>query len=105
MKLIHNNKEITLTECTTFISRFKGFMLTKKIDKALLFDKCNSIHTFFMKTNISVILCNQDNIVINYYNNLPPNRIILPQKNVTKIFELPPNYFDIKLNDRLEIKK
>jgi len=105
MKLIHNNKEINLIECKTFISRFKGFMLTKNIDKALLFDKCNSIHTFFMKENISVILCNKDNIVLNYYNNLPPNKIILPKKNITKVFELPPNYFNIKINDRLEIKE
>ena len=105
MKLIHNNKEINLTECTTFISRFRGFMLTRNIDKALLFDNCDSIHTFFMKENISVILCNKDNIVLHYYNNLSPNKIILPKKNVTKVFELPANYFDIKINDRLEIKE
>lgn len=105
MKLIYQNKEINLTECKTFYSRFKGFMLTKKIDKALLFNNCNSIHTFFMKTNIDVILCDKDNTIISYYKNLPPNRIILPKKNVTKVFELPPNYFDIKLNNRLEIKK
>lgn len=104
MKLIHKDKEITLIECQTFISRFKGFMLTNKIDKALLFNKCNSIHTFFMKKNISVILCNKDNIILYYYPNLSPNKIILPKKNVSKIFELPPYYFDIKLNDRLEIK-
>ena len=105
MKLIYQNKEINLTECTTFLSRLKGFMFTKNIDKALLFNKCNSIHTFFMKTNIDVILCNQDNKILYYYNNLKPNKIILPQKNITKVFELPPNYFDIKINERMEIKK
>ena len=105
MKLVYQNKEINLTECKTFYSRFKGFMLTKKIDKALLFNNCNSIHTFFMKTNIDVILCDKNNNIISYYQNLSPNRTILPKKNVTKVFELPPNYFDIKLNTRLEIKK
>ena len=105
MKLIYQNKEINLTECKTLYSRFKGFMLTKKIDKALLFNNCNSIHTFFMKTNIDVILCDKNHNIISYYQNLSPNHIILPKKNVTKVFELPPNYFDIKLNTRLEIKK
>ena len=105
MKLIYQNKEIELKVCTSFFTRFKGFMLTKNIDKALLFNNCNSIHTFFMLKNIDVILCNKDNKILYYYNNLPPNKIILPKKNVTKVFELPPNYFNIKTNERLEIKK
>lgn len=45
MKLLYNNKDIDLYECKSF-SRLKGFMFTKNIDKALLFDRCNSIHTF-----------------------------------------------------------
>ena len=105
MKLIYQNKEINLTKCSTFYSRFKGFMLTKNIDKALLFDNCNSIHTFFMKENIDVIMCNKDNIILYYYQNLPPNHIILPKKKVTKVFELPAKYFNIKLSERMEIKK
>ena len=46
MKLLYNNKDIDLYECKSFFSRLKGFMFTKNIDKALLFDRCNSIHTF-----------------------------------------------------------
>lgn len=105
MILIYKTKKITLNKCDTFFSRFKGFMLQKEIDKALLFEKCNSIHTFFMKTNIDVILCNNDNEILYYYKNLQPNKIILPKKNVTKVFELPPNYFNIKLKERLEIQE
>ena len=105
MKLVYKEKEIKLIECISFYSRLKGFMFTKKIDKCLLFNKCNSIHTFFMKTNIDVILCNKNNEILYYYPNIKPNKIILPKKNVSKVFELPPYYFDIKLNDRLEIKE
>ena len=105
MKLVYQEKEISLTECKTFYSRLKGFMFTKNINKALLFNKCNSIHTFFMKTNIDVIFCNKNNEILYYYKNLTPNKIILPKKNVTKVFELPTNYFNIKQNNRLEIKK
>lgn len=105
MELIYENKKINLVECKTFFSRFKGFMLKKNIDKALLFDNCNSIHTFFMKENIDVILCNKENEILYYYSNLPPNKIIFPKKNVTKVFELPPKYFNVKLKERLEIQK
>ena len=103
MKLRHLDKEIDLFECKNFFSRFKGFMLCKKIDKALLFDKCNSIHTMFMISNIDVIMCNSDNIVLYYYKDVAPNRVILPKKGVTKVYESPVNYFDIKINDKLEV--
>jgi len=105
MKLVYQEKEISLTECKTFYSRLKGFMFTKNINKALLFNKCNSIHTFFMKTNIDVILCDKNNKILYYYKDLSPNHIILPKKNVTKVLELPVDYFDIKINERMEIKK
>ena len=61
MRLLYNDNEIVLYECKSFFSRLKGFMFTKNIDKALLFDRCNSIHTFFMKENIDVIMCDKDN--------------------------------------------
>ena len=103
MKLIYNNKEIELIECKSFFSRFKGFMLNNNIDHALLFNRCNSIHTFFMKSNIDVIMCNDDNKIIFYYNNLAKNKVILPKKNVYKTIELPVNYFDFKIGDKIKI--
>lgn len=103
MKLFYNNKSIEIIECKTFFSRFKGFMFKKKIDHALLFNNCNSIHTFFMKSNIDVIMCDKDNNILYYYNNLPKNKIILPKKNVDKTIELPVNFFDIKINTKVRI--
>lgn len=105
LKLIHNDKEINLKECKSFISRFKGFMLKRNIDQALLFDHCNSIHTFFMYENIDVIMCNNDNIILYHYKNLGKNKIILPKFGVKKIYETPANYFTIKINDKMEVKK
>lgn len=104
MKLVYKNKDIDLYECKNFFSRLKGFMFTKNIDKALLFDRCNSIHTFFMKENIDVIMCDKDNRVLFFYRDLSRNKIILPKKGVTKVFETPSNYFDIKINERMIIK-
>ena len=103
MKLIYDNNEINLIECKSFFSRFKGFMLKKNINHALLFNNCNSIHTFFMKTNIDVIMCDKENNIIYYYNNLKKNKVILPKKNVYKTIELPVNYFNIKINTKIRI--
>lgn len=104
MKLVYKNKDIDLYECKNFFSRLKGFMFTKNIDKALLFDRCNSIHTFFMKENIDVIMCDKDNRVLFFYRDLSRNKIILPKKGVTKVFETPSNYFDIVINEKVMIK-
>lgn len=103
MELVYGNKKIKIIECKSFFSRFKGFMLKKKIDYALLFNKCNSIHTFFMKSNIDVIMCDKDDNIMYYYNNLKKNNVIFPKKGVYKTIELPVNFFDIKLNTKVRI--
>ena len=84
LKLIYNNKELNLKECKSFFSRFKGFMFKKNINSSLLFDHCNSVHTFFMRENIDIIMCNNDNIILYYYKNVGKNKIILPKKGVKK---------------------
>ena len=103
MKLIYDSKSIDLIECKSFFSRLKGFMFEKKIDKALLFNKCNSIHTFFMKSNIDVIMCNKDNVILYYYHNLKKNKLIFPKRNVYKTIEMPVGYFDIKINSKIRM--
>ena len=103
MKLIYNNKEIELINCKSFYSRLKGFMFKKNINNALLFNKCNSIHTFYMKENIDVIMCDKDNNILYFYKDLKKNKIIFPKKNVYKVIETPSNYFDIKKNTKIKI--
>ena len=58
-----------------------------------------------MKEAIDVLLCDKDNCILYYYPNIPPNRVILPKRNVCKVYELPVNYFDIKVHERLEIER
>ena len=103
MKLIYNDKEIKIKECRSFISRLKGFMFNDNIDHALLFNHCNSIHTFFMKSNIDVIMCNKNDVIMCYYNNLKKNKVIFPKKNVYKTIELPVDYFNVKIGDKIKI--
>ena len=104
MVLVYDNKEISVTQCKTFFKRLKGFMFTKNIDRALLFNRCNSIHTFFMKKNIDVIMCNKENVILYYYKNLKRDRVILPKRGVYKTIELPINYFNFKVNERIILK-
>lgn len=80
-------------------------MLCKNIDKALLFNHCNSIHTFFMYKNIDVIMCNKDNVILYYYKNFGKNKVILPKRGVSKVYETPSMYFDININDKLEVEE
>ncbi len=106
MILSYGKKTIELKNCTSFFSRLRGFMFKKNINMALLFDNCNSIHTFFMKENIDVIMCDSDNNILFFYKNLGKGKIIWPKKNVKRVFEIPSNFFDIDLNKekRVNIK-
>ena len=104
MKLIYENKEINLIECKTFYTRLMGFMFKRNIDYAILFNNCNSIHTFFMKENIDVIFCDKDNNILYFYKDLKKNKVILPKKNVYKVYETPSNYFDIKINTKMKVR-
>lgn len=104
MKLLYNDKEINLINCITFFERLKGFMFKKNINYALLFNKCNSIHTFFMKENIDIIMLDKNNNILYYYQNFSKNKIILPKKGVYKTIETPSNYFkNIKKNTKVKI--
>ena len=105
MKLSDGKKEITLYECKSFYTRFMGFMGKRNINNAILFNKCNSIHTFFMKEKIDVIMCDSDNKVLYYYKNLDKNRVILPKKAVKKVFETQCNYFDVEIGKKMIINE
>lgn len=97
--------KITIYEAKTFKERLLGLMFKKNIDYCLLFKNCNSIHTFFMKENIDVVMTDKNNKVIYIKKNMKKNRIILPKKDVYKTYEFPANFIkDLKLNDQLKIR-
>jgi len=100
MQLIYQNKSIKIKECITFFDRFMGFMGKRNIQSGLLFNNCSSIHTFFMKENIDVIMCDKNNYILYFYSDLPKNKIILPKKGVRKVYETPSKYFDINMKTK-----
>ena len=78
----------TIYECNTFIKKLKGLMFKKNINYGLMFKKCNSIHTFFMKQNIDVIFLDKNNNIIKRYNNITKNKILIC-KDAFQVIEIP----------------
>ena len=93
MYLYTNKKKYKIIKADTFYKRLKGLTNKENIDYGMLFDKCNSIHTFFMKENIDIVGLNENNEVIYKYENLDKNRIIKISNALkkTKILEMPQN--------------
>ena len=75
----------------TFYKKLKGLMFVKNFNYILKF-KTNGIHTFFMKTNIDVILTDKENKILHRFRNVKPNKIISPKKNVKYTYEAPAGY-------------
>lgn len=89
---------IEIKTCTSFISRLKGLMFQKKINYGLLFPKCNSVHSFFMKEKIDVFMTDINGNVLYVKRGFKPFRIILPKKNVYYTFEFPEGKIKNKTN-------
>lgn len=90
MKLIIDKKEYKLKNCIKFKDRLFGLMFKKNINEYLLFEKCNSIHTFFMFDNIDVLFLDKNNKILKQVYNLKPWKIC-SCKNAYKVIELPKN--------------
>ncbi|QCJ44029.1 DUF192 domain-containing protein [Bacillus sp. S3] len=75
----------------SFFKRLKGLMFLKNpiMNEGLLIVPCNSVHMFFMKFPIDVVLLNERNEVIKVYPNLKPWRMTKPLKAAHSILELP----------------
>ena len=68
MKVIINDKEIELKIANTFFKRLVGLTFKKNINYSIRF-KTNSIHTFFMKENIDIVMTNKYNQVMYIFKN------------------------------------
>ena len=103
MKIIINKQEFNLEIANTFSKRFFGLMGKKNIKTGYFFPKTKSIHTFFMKEAIDVIMIDKNNKVIYYQKSVPKNKIIIKKKAYHTI-ELPNNSINnININDKLTL--
>ena len=103
MKIIINKQEFNVDIADSFKKRFFGLMGKKNITTGLFFPKTRSIHTFFMKEAIDIIMIDKNNKVVYYQKNLKKNRIIIKKKAYHTI-ELPNHSLtNININDKLTI--
>ncbi len=86
-----STKNISIINCTSFRSRLLGLMFQKRIKNALCFPHCNSIHTFFMRTPILVIITNKNHEIL-FHKIIKPWRIIKPVKNGYYTYEFPSDF-------------
>ena len=103
MKIVINNDKFNIEIADTFKKRLFGLMGKKNIKTGLFFPKTRSIHTFFMKEDIDVIMIDKENKVVYFKMNLKKNRIRIKKKAYHTI-ELPHNSLNkININDKLTI--
>jgi len=100
MEIVINNKKFNLDIANTFYKRLIGLMGKKDIKKGMFFPKTRSIHTFFMKDNIDIIMIDKNNNIVYYEKNVKKNKIII-KKHAHGTIELPKN----SLNNINNIKK
>ena len=105
MYIIKDNIKVKVKRCNNIFNRFLGFMFKKNINYGLCFPKCNSIHTFFMKESIDVIMTDKNYNILYIFKELKPNKIILPKKNIYYTFELPINKFNFKINEKIKVEQ
>ncbi len=99
-----NKHKIEIKTATTFKLRLLGLMGQKEIKYGLLLPNCSAIHTFFMRTNIDIVVINEQNQIIALEKDLKPFRIFHIKKtsNSISILELPAKSINnIKINDYL----
>ena len=104
MKLKIKSKIYNIIIANTFKLRLLGLMGKKNISYGMLFPKINSIHTFFMKEDIDVVVLNEENIIIDIKRNMKKNRIYIAKNKAkkTSILELPHNAsIDLKIGENL----
>ena len=82
-------KNVEIKEAKKFHERLIGLMFKKNIKYGLLFDKCRSIHTFFMKEEIDIIFTDSNDKIIKAYKRVKPHKILIAPKGATRVYELP----------------
>ena len=94
---------IKITYADTFYKRFKGLMLKKDIDFALLFTnlKDTSIHTSFMRFEIDVYFLDENKVIFEKAT-LKPWKFYKPKKPAIYILETTKDELKLKIGEKLD---
>ncbi|NBT58960.1 DUF192 domain-containing protein [bacterium] len=90
----------------TFFSRFIGLMGKSFVadDNAIIFPRCNSIHTFFMRIPIDIIFVSESGKVVRVFSQFRPWKLLLPVKGAVHSIEVSSQGADrngIRIGDQL----
>ena len=103
MKIYVKQEKIPIRKYKNPFLKALGLMGKKKIQEGIVLVRCNSIHTFFMRQNIDVVMTDKNYKILYIYKNLKKNKIIWPKKKVYYTFELPKGTIhDLKINTYLK---
>lgn len=91
-----------------FLARGKGLLGRKNLpeDSALWIHRCNSIHTFFMQFAIDCVFVDKNLKIKAIYQDVRPNRLVLPVWGARSVFELPSgstSRMNITIGDQLHV--
>ena len=81
MKICKMPEQLTLfgnaSIANSFLERFRGLLGRREIDmqEALVFPKCNCVHTLGMKTEIDLLFLDDKMKIIKMTHRLKPNRV------------------------------
>ena len=96
---------LNVKSCKTFFSRCFGMMGQKKpLSYGLYFPKCKSIHTFFMRQNIDIVMVDSNHLIVAVYKNAKPWHIFY-SKNATACYEFSTGILDeVAIGDLIQIQ-
>ena len=94
LRNLKNNARLALkpARALSFFSRLAGLMGRKRFPRqydALIFEKCNSIHCFFMLMEIDVLFTDKENRVVKCFSRLKPWRLAFGGRKGVNCIELP----------------
>jgi uncharacterized membrane protein (UPF0127 family) len=108
----HNNQVLTsqLEVARRFSERLKGLLGRQSSefcgDAVLWIERCNSIHTWFMKFSIDAVFVDQNLKIKKVYENLGPWKMSGIVWGATSVFEMPAGAArsqDLKVGDQLYV--
>ncbi len=96
VQALKTQNRVLISQCRIardFFSRFMGLMGRRHIDadEGVLFPKCNSVHTFFMRIPIDVVRLDAGGRVVKVEPNVAPWRLLMPSRETKHILELRAN--------------
>lgn len=109
--ILDETGEVIVSNCNladSFMARLKGLMFRDdmSVDDALLIIPCNSIHTFFMRFALDLILIDTDGNIVYEEKEMLPGRLLKPVNNAWATLELKGGRLKLLESDKsLEGKK